>query len=284
MELVNLFLAGAAKCGTTSFHNYLDQHPDIKMSKVKELNHFSFQDIIGNNLYYIGNTLIENSTDYLKHFDFDSEVKYYGESSVSYFQYSDVSDRIFSYNHDSKVLIFLRNPTDRAISHYHMDHNAGYFNYSIEQIINKKCPKNVYDQIIGIGFYYDKVKKYLDIFGENVSIHIMENWVGNEEIELNKIERFLKLKNHTGYSLKRINTFFSPKFKFLKKLNRNLDFKKSIKKLIPSSIISQVKNLIRDEEKPIIDQKTINQLNNLYKDDIVKLSKKLDLNLIDLWR
>ncbi len=38
--LPNLIVIGAAKCGTTSLHHYLSLHPEIKMSRRKELNFF----------------------------------------------------------------------------------------------------------------------------------------------------------------------------------------------------------------------------------------------------
>lgn len=39
--LPNVFIIGAAKCGTTSLQHYLDQHPDISVSRVKEPGVFS---------------------------------------------------------------------------------------------------------------------------------------------------------------------------------------------------------------------------------------------------
>ena len=42
MALPNLIIIGAMKCGTSSMHNYLDAHPEISMSRQKELNFFSF--------------------------------------------------------------------------------------------------------------------------------------------------------------------------------------------------------------------------------------------------
>jgi hypothetical protein len=39
----SFFVLGAARCGTTSLHYYLDQHPDIAMSAVKEPNFFLFR-------------------------------------------------------------------------------------------------------------------------------------------------------------------------------------------------------------------------------------------------
>jgi len=38
--LPNLVIIGAMKSGTTSLHGYLDLHPQISMSSVKELNFF----------------------------------------------------------------------------------------------------------------------------------------------------------------------------------------------------------------------------------------------------
>ena len=38
---VDFFVVGAARCGTTSLYNYLNQHPEIFLPKIKELNHFS---------------------------------------------------------------------------------------------------------------------------------------------------------------------------------------------------------------------------------------------------
>jgi len=38
--LPNLVIIGAMKCGTTSLHHYLNLHPEISMSKQKELDFF----------------------------------------------------------------------------------------------------------------------------------------------------------------------------------------------------------------------------------------------------
>ena len=38
--LPNLIVIGAAKCATRSMHEYLDTHPEIAMSRPKELDFF----------------------------------------------------------------------------------------------------------------------------------------------------------------------------------------------------------------------------------------------------
>ncbi len=40
MSLPNLVIIGAMKCGTTSLYKYLDMHPEIRMSELKEPDFF----------------------------------------------------------------------------------------------------------------------------------------------------------------------------------------------------------------------------------------------------
>ena len=40
-RLPDFLIIGAMKCGTTSLHDYLGKHPDIFVSKVKEIHFFS---------------------------------------------------------------------------------------------------------------------------------------------------------------------------------------------------------------------------------------------------
>ena len=49
----NLFIVGAAKSGTTSLHNYLNQHPDVFMCTPKEP-HFLINNEIGKERIPIG--------------------------------------------------------------------------------------------------------------------------------------------------------------------------------------------------------------------------------------
>src|SRR5436853_5806169 len=40
-RMPNFFVVGAPKAGTTSLYHYLDQHPEVYMSPIKEPNYFS---------------------------------------------------------------------------------------------------------------------------------------------------------------------------------------------------------------------------------------------------
>ena len=51
-NIKNIVLIGAPKSGTTSLHYYLNEHPEILMSSVKEPNFFSDKEIVDQGLYY----------------------------------------------------------------------------------------------------------------------------------------------------------------------------------------------------------------------------------------
>ena len=61
--LPNFFIVGAPKAGTTSLYHYLESHPDIFMSPIKEPNFFSYDEIVNQNLFY-KETKVGNIEDY----------------------------------------------------------------------------------------------------------------------------------------------------------------------------------------------------------------------------
>ena len=80
MALPNLLIVGAAKSGTTSLHNYLNQHPSVFMCSPKEP-HFLINKQIGEQRIPKGVLSLE---DYKSLFKGASTNKYRGESSVMY--------------------------------------------------------------------------------------------------------------------------------------------------------------------------------------------------------
>lgn len=127
----NFFLIGAAKCGTTSVANYLDQHTDIFVSKPKEPNFFSFEP--GTKPSCVGPADSEQLYELLLKYSVTSPTDYealfaragknhaVGEASVRYLYESHTATRIAEYAPGAKLIVILRNPIDRMHSHYHMN-------------------------------------------------------------------------------------------------------------------------------------------------------------------
>ena len=133
---VGIFIVGAPKAGTTSLYNYLNEHPEIVMSMKKETDYFSNESIEKQGMYYEKKRIMTLAR-YHSFFPV-SENKIYGEASVSYLFYKDVPKKIKDYNDNGKIIVMLRNPVDRAFSHYLMDYRLGLSSNSFDQIIEKK--------------------------------------------------------------------------------------------------------------------------------------------------
>ena len=277
---VNLFIVGAPKAGTTSLHHYLNEYPEILMSVIKEPDFFSDIEIQEQGLYY-GSSRINNITKYNSLFSDWIDESIIGEASVSYLFYPNVPQRIKIYNDNSKIIIMLRNPIERAFSHYLMDYRLGLTSNSFEEEFDKKTTLN-FQQYFLLGNYFQQVKRYLDIFGkENVHIIWYSDFIENTENELNKVISFLGLNTDFSVDFNKIhNSFSMPKNNFIRKIYSVVWLRKTLSFLFPVNIqIIFKKALFNEDNKPKLSEKTRELLCKYYLSDIESLEKLLSVNL-----
>lgn len=281
----NLFIVGAAKSGTTSFHSYLNQHPSIEMSTVKETNFFSSEDVLNDDLYYNDAPLIKTIEEYNSLFFIKKNVKFYGESSVSYLFYPRVANRIKDYNDNSKVVIFLRNPIERSYSHFLMDYTAGYFSLSFKELLeNPSLNEKAYQQSILQSLYFNQVKKFIDVFGlEKVKIIILEEYQFNNELIINELETFLGVFHFKNYSFTKMNSYSYSNNWIIKYFYRSQFVKRFFRKLLNKKKITLIKSIFLKSSKPNIDTDCEIFLKKLFKSDVVKLSNLLNKDLNSIW-
>ena len=121
MKLPNFLIVGAPKSGTTSFNYYLKEHPQIYMSRVKEPYFFTSQRLqlpeSGPGDYK--RKYIKEFSQYKELFNNVGNEIAIGEASTdTMFYHSFTINEIHKFVGDPKILIFLRNPVDRAFSAY----------------------------------------------------------------------------------------------------------------------------------------------------------------------
>ncbi|KAB1067016.1 sulfotransferase [Tamlana haliotis] len=110
-DKVGLFILGAQKCGTTSLHYYLDQHPLLVGSQPKETDFFSFDGYYEKGVKWYHKCFELNlKPNWLLKFD----------SSTEYLYIPYCAERIKKYNSNSKFIIIKRDPFKRAVSAYKM--------------------------------------------------------------------------------------------------------------------------------------------------------------------
>jgi hypothetical protein len=106
--LPDFLIIGAQKCGTTFLYQLLVQHPRVKPAFVKEIHYFDLNFRKGEKWYRSHFPLqMRNARTYIT-----------GEASPYYLFHPHVPKRASAVVPNAKLIILLRNPVDRAYSHY----------------------------------------------------------------------------------------------------------------------------------------------------------------------
>ena len=117
MALPTFFVIGAPKAGTTSLHTYLDAHPQIQMSAVKEPRFYAGPD---NGIAYPPDHVADPAA-YEALFDPAFPVR--GESSTDYATHprrTGVPERIKAAVPEARFVYMVRDPIARTVSHHRM--------------------------------------------------------------------------------------------------------------------------------------------------------------------
>lgn len=281
----NFFIVGTPKSGTTSLFNYLDEHSDVFMCPAKEPNYFSYKDIVQQNLYYAEKGT-GNQEEYGKLFKDVTSEKVIGEASVSYLFYSDVASRIKASVPGAKIIIILRNPISRGFSHYLMDSRLGYVDLSFDHIVYQRTDHPLlalyYQQFVDLGFYYEQVKRYLDIFGvTQVKIFINEDLKEDMLQVILSVYDFLDIdSSHIPDLKKKYNVYQYPRNAFIKYLYHLKCLRSFARSIIPNNFVETVKsNLLLRGEKPQLSIDTSNHLKLLYRDNILQTANLIGRDL-----
>ena len=158
--LPNFFIVGVGKGGTTSLYKYLSFHQEIYMSPIKEPNYFA-KDIYDFHDCLDIQSPLENFESYIALFKNVKNEKAIGEASVSYL-YSNIAPfEIRKLIPDAKIIIILRNPIERALSHFLMNLRDGL-------IIDTEFCRAIQKRplYLELGLYSKHIKKYYSIFSK----------------------------------------------------------------------------------------------------------------------
>jgi hypothetical protein len=132
----DFMLIGAAKSGTTSFSSYLPQHPQVKGCVPKEPNFWSWRSCSREQYQELFATSGQSSaTDGGQHIG--------GEYSTSYLLHPLAPRRVAARLPGVKIIVLLRNPVDRAYSHYIMaQRNGAEPHCSFEEIVEREMAES----------------------------------------------------------------------------------------------------------------------------------------------
>jgi hypothetical protein len=204
----NLFVVGAAKCGTTTLGRYLAQHPEVGFSDVKEPNFFALAglnlhampgpadpEILWRELYQWS---VTNESEYLRLFASYADRPIWAEASVRYLACADTAGQIRSRAPDARIIILLRHPAKRAWSHYAMMRclyrlEPLEFDAALAAENARRAAGWDFDwHYLAVSRYAEQVARYLDCFDRSqVQIVFLEDLVRQPQVVLEQLLRFI---------------------------------------------------------------------------------------------
>ena len=109
---VDFLICGTQRGGTTALFDFLRQHPEICWGTRKEVHFFDSERDFRN-----------KEPRYFKYHSFFNPQPFHkvlGEATPIYMYWYEAPKRIWQYNPNMKLIVLLRNPIDRAYSHWNL--------------------------------------------------------------------------------------------------------------------------------------------------------------------
>ena len=204
--LPDFIVIGAQKAGSTSLYHYLTLHPQIYSASLKEILFFDYN--YSNGLGW-----------YRTHFPLAcrfNQQAITGEASPDYLYHPHAAERIASILPDIKLIVLLRNPVDRAISHYWWEVKDDFENLGIKEAFKNEeqrigeekeqvlRDKNYYSyahehfSYLDRGKYADQLKVYFKYFEQNkILVLNSERFFKNTQEVYDRVVNFLGLNPYT---------------------------------------------------------------------------------------
>ncbi|MGH8495926.1 MAG: sulfotransferase domain-containing protein [Gammaproteobacteria bacterium] len=192
--MVDFIGIGAARSGTTWISDVLRRHPDIVFSEPKEIRYFNRYVFPLPRKESLLNPNHDRGIDwYLRHFRDGGRVK--GEYSPIYFFDESAPAAIARSFPRVKLICSLRNPADRAYSHYWLYRSAGMLpEMSFESAMEAE------PVFLEMGYYARQLGRYLEHFDrKQILVLVLDDIVRDPAAEIARILQFLDV--HDARSL-----------------------------------------------------------------------------------
>jgi len=305
----DFFIVGAAKAGTTSLYHYLEQHPQVYMSPIKEPNYFSsdtqldalrpsakkrlkalkVDEFLKSDMSHkIHRAYLTDEEQYRSLFRLAGHDKITGEASPAYLFSKVAANAIYQFNPKAKIIIILRNPVERAFSHYLMDRKLAFTSKSFTAALEEDRlhqPKSwgSTSLYLELGLYYEQVKRYFDLFPRSQILIVLSEELRKQPQEtLRKLYQFLEINDRFLPSLnEQHNSAVVPRngliFKLLTLNTIRVKIRRYLKNGAFKNWLRKIAYTPPEDKRP--DEKTIQELKNFYHDDILHLSQLTEKDL-----
>jgi hypothetical protein len=202
--LPSFLVVGAGRSGTTSLHDYLQQHPEIYIPGVKSPSYFychSLPQPEGRAHEKVTrNYFVPDTATYESLFDGVQEEKAIGEVSPAYLASMRAIAHIADKIPTVKIVIILRNPVERFYARYVARHRDGLEPLeSVEALLEEECKQPfIRDEAAGTylssGFCSHFIEAYMERFTpEQLHLTFYDDLENNAPAYMRKLFEFLEV-------------------------------------------------------------------------------------------
>ena len=207
----DFLIIGGMKCGSTSLFQYLIKHPNVYHPLTKELYYFSTQKFTQKSFAWYRSNFPISKPNYLT-----------GEATPDYIFCSQTAQRVAEKLPSVKLISILRNPIDRAYSHYYHSVSLGWENSSFEEAIKLEKSRlstklstvkngtsycSHKHSYLSRGLYLEQLKEWFRFFPrEQILILKAEDLYSQPQITMNRVFQFLNLPSNKSEVYKRYNS------------------------------------------------------------------------------
>jgi hypothetical protein len=287
----NFFLVGAAKAGTTSIYAYLSQHPRVFFPKVKEPHFFTQVRAAPEQRFLI--EAVGKRSAYLRLYAGATGNSVIGDASPSYLWHPEVPKRIRTEVPKAKIAIILRDPVERAYSHYLMDYREGVQNRPFYEALlddMKRAEKGwgISYLYYELGLYAEQVQRYLEAFGpEQVKVLMFDDLRHDPGAVLGELADFLGLDPSPLAAIdtsRKYNSYAAPRNQYLRRL-AGARFSRVVGQVaIPHRLGAFIfeRFFLKNAPKPSLDPRARDLLCSLYEPELDRLEALLGCLLPEL--
>ncbi len=204
----DFFVVGAPRAATTSLYHALGQHPQIFVSALKEPHHHAAPEVADT---YYDTTIVDDPAAYASLYSDREPGQVAGDFSTSSMFRHRAAGRIAAQNPEARIVMVLRDPVERALSHHRMDRRDGYTSASLAELIGPTAPDPRFRrEYIDVGRYADQIRAYREHFDDRqLLIVLFDDLVADGPATIRRLVEFigadpdieagaLEVRNHTG--------------------------------------------------------------------------------------
>lgn len=306
MALHPIFLVGAAKAGTTSLARHIAAHPKVAELAIKEPGHYcsdlhayEFSDAYkrlmdwDEEAYFAQSPLssrhlafVKSSENYQSLIaqaqDAHAGARYFLDASTAYLYSEQAAVNIAKAYPQGKIIIILRNPAERAYSHYNMACKYGLEKRPVAQAMADEMELGrarwgIDECYVELGKYAEGVQRYFDNFNRsNILVLFQEDLNACPERVLADIAQFLSIDPFTAARNEEANKAEVPTNAFSARLAEA--FSGQIRDRIPTGLKKIGKRILFSAPQPL-DAEVRSTLVAYFAQDIEKLESLLGIDL-----